>query len=272
MEKYLKKLPKEIQGLIYLAGNIATKNNISSYLVGGFVRDLILGVKNLDLDIVVEDDGVKFAEGLASELKARLIRHRRFGTATVVVSSQLKVDITTARKESYSYPASLPEVYPGTLKDDLFRRDFTINAMAIGINGQHFGQLIDFFGGENDLRQSRIRILHDLSFIDDPTRILRAIRFEKRFNFKIEAKTLKYLKTSVRLGMLKKLSPHRLRDELILILKENKPIKQLKRLKELTGLSFINPHMSLSKKTCQLLQSIESQIGWFKKIIFGVGN
>lgn len=265
MEKYLEKLPKEVQDLIHLVRDIGSRNNISVYLVGGFVRDLILDSKNLDLDIAVEGNGIKFAEDFAARLRVRLIRHRRFGTATIVLKHNLKIDIASARRELYSHPACLPEVTQGTLKDDLFRRDFTINAMAISINPKDFGRLIDFFGGKSDLRNKKIRILHNLSFIDDPTRILRAIRFEKRYNFQFDSNTLKCLKKAVKLRMLEKVQPQRLRDELILLLKEKHPIKQIRRLQELTGFSFISPGLSIAKKTYTLLSSIENQISWFNK-------
>jgi tRNA nucleotidyltransferase (CCA-adding enzyme) len=219
MKEYLKKLPKELRSLIIIARNLASVNHMPVYLVGGIVRDLILGAKNLDLDIVVHGDGIKFAEAFTQKLKAKLIRHKRFGTATIILGSGLKFDIATARKEFYPQPASLPEVTGGTLKDDLFRRDFTINAMAISIGARDFGKLIDFFAGREDILHRKIHILHDLSFIDDPTRILRAIRFEKRYNFRIEPKTLGALKEAVGLKMLEIIQPQRLSHELILILK-----------------------------------------------------
>jgi len=265
MRKYLKRLPKEIKDLISQASDSAYSNNMSVYLVGGFVRDLILGVKNLDLDIVVEGDGIKFAEVLSQKLNVGLIRHRRFGTATVILKKYLKVDIATARQEYYPQPAHLPEVTRGVLKDDLARRDFTINAMAISINRQDFGRFVDCFGGRQDLANKKIRILHNLSFIDDPTRILRAIRFEQRYNFKIEPKTLNLLREANGLNMLERVSRERLRDELILILEEGHPLKPLNRTKELIGFDFINSGLSLSKKTLVFLRSVESQISWFKK-------
>jgi len=266
MEKFLKRLPEEVQHLINLASQIAQANGMHAYLVGGFVRDLILGVKNLDLDIVIEGEGIKFAEDLASRLKANLIRHKRFGTATVTLGRHLKIDVATAREETYPVPGSLPLVIRGTVKDDLKRRDFSINAMAISINKENYGQLIDFSHGREDLRNKRVRILHDLSFIDDPTRILRAIRFEQRFNFRIEPKTLKLLKEAVRLKMLEKVQPQRLRDELILILKEESAIKEIMRLHELVGLNFINPKLKLTKGNLALLEGARGEISWFKKV------
>jgi tRNA nucleotidyltransferase (CCA-adding enzyme) len=265
MRDYLNKLPKEIQDLIHLASDIAASHNMRAYLVGGFVRDLILGVKNLDLDIVVEGNGIKFAADLASILKAKLVRHHRFGTATVVLRHHFKVDIASARKETYPHPGSLPVVSLGNIKDDLTRRDFSINAMAISIMQKDFGTLLDYFRGKSDLRNKRIRVLHELSFMDDPTRILRAIRFEQRYNFKIEPQTLKLLRKAAKLEMLERVQPQRLRDDLVLILKENEPIREIKRIKELVGFSFISPSLKVTASTYKFLSSLRGEISWFKK-------
>jgi tRNA nucleotidyltransferase (CCA-adding enzyme) len=266
MKDYLNKLSPELKGLIHLAASTASKNNMRAYLVGGFVRDLILGVRNFDLDIVIEGDGVKFAEEFAKELRTIPTCHRRFGTATCAIfDSKLKVDIASARKEIYPHPGDLPRVRGGTLEEDSKRRDFTINAMAISINEEDFGRFIDFYNGMVDLKQKKIRILHDLSFIDDPTRLLRAIRFEKRYDFRIESKTLECLGKAVKLKMLDKVGPQRVRDELVLILKEVHPIKVLKRIQELIGCSFISPRLCIQSKTYKLLSSIEEQINWFKQ-------
>ena len=266
MKEYLNRLPHQIQELIRIAADIAEDEDIEAYLVGGFVRDLILEVKNLDLDIVVEAAGIKFAQRLSERLHARLTEHKRFGTAAVVMAKpHLKVDVATCRKEFYPQPAQLPVVSKGALEDDLFRRDFTINAMAISINKADFGRSVDFYGGLRDLKKRHIRILHDLSFCDDPTRILRAIRFEQRYNFKIEHRTLKLLRKAVSLKFLDKVEPQRIRDDLILLLKEKDPLRNIRRLEKLAGLSFINKKLSLTRKTDMLLDSIEGQIAWFNK-------
>lgn len=265
MRKYLEKLPQDILSLIYKAREAAETIGCDAYLVGGFVRDLILGMKNFDLDIVIEGDGIKFAEVLSSKLQARLIRHRRFGTATLIMDHYLKIDIASTRKESYPHPAALPVVEKGNLRDDLFRRDFTINAMAIVITGEDFGKLTDYYEGECDLRNRKIRILHSLSFIDDPTRILRCIRFEQRFGFRIERRTLRCLKESVKSGMLKKIQPQRIRDELVLMLREDFPSRELKRINELVGFSFIEPTLYLPAANHALFKSIRPQAAWFRK-------
>lgn len=265
MKNKIQKLPEELQNLIQEASLTAKEAGVSAYLVGGFVRDLIVGAGNFDLDIVVEGDGISFAEKFAEKLKAKFICHRRFGTATITLAHHLKIDIATARKESYLEPAALPVVEFGSLKDDLKRRDFTINALALDIKKENFGKIIDLFQGYDDILNGKIRFLHDLSFIDDPTRILRAIRFEKRFNFKIEDKTFKCLKEAVGLKMLEKVQPQRLRDELILLLKEEKPIKYIKRLEELTGLRFLSHQLRISNRTYDFLESCQKELRWFDK-------
>ncbi len=262
MLKMLSKIPEELKGLIAKLREQALAQNRKVYLVGGFVRDLILRVKNLDLDIVVEGDGIKFAEDFAKLLEARITAHRQFGTATVLLKFGLKVDFSSARKESYPQPAYLPVVSSGSLKDDLFRRDFTINAMAISLTD---GSIVDYFGGRDDLINKKIRVLHDLSFKDDPTRILRAVRFEQRYDFNIEPKTLELLKEAVKLKMLEKVQPHRTRDDLVLVLKENNPLKEVRRIKQLTGFKFIHPKLNLSVKTYAYLKSLEKEIKWFNK-------
>jgi len=266
MKGYLKNLPQNLQEIVHLASSIAIKLNTKAYLVGGCVRDLILGVKNLDLDIVVEDDGIGFAEELKKCFDSRITMHKRFGTATIKSAEGFKVDISTARRESYPAAACLPVVEPGNLKEDLARRDFTINTMAIDITGKNPGNFIDFFNGIGDLRKKNIRVLHDLSFIDDPTRMLRAIRFEQRYDFAIEPHTLNLLKNSARAEMHKKVSAHRISDELVLILKEVKPIKYIKRIRQLIGFNFIAEGLDLDKKVFRLFSDTQKQINWFKKI------
>jgi tRNA nucleotidyltransferase (CCA-adding enzyme) len=261
----LERLPEQIKDVIKLCSRLAKEMDYKVYLVGGFVRDLVLGVKNFDLDIVVEGDGIEFAKRLSEKLNTKFIYHKRFGTATVIKDKKFKVDIATARKETYEYPASLPKVSFGDINDDLARRDFTINSMAVDISEENYGKLIDPFCGKKDLKKGLIRILHPLSFIDDPTRILRAIRFKERFNFKFEKETLRLLKEAVKKDLLEKVGPHRLRDELILILKEASPIKYIYRIKRLCGFKFIHPKILLKSENLSFLKRIEKKILWFKE-------
>jgi tRNA nucleotidyltransferase (CCA-adding enzyme) len=191
--------------------------------------------------------------------------HKKFGTATVVLPDKFKIDIATARSESYRHPAALPEVKFTYIRDDLYRRDFTINAMAIRLNRKGLGALLDFFGGERDLRMRKIRVLHDESFVDDPTRIFRAVRFEQRYNFVIEKHTEGLIKKAVSLEMFDKTQKQRLRDELILILKEDEPLRAVLRMKDLHELHFIHPKIVLNTKVKKSFTSVARTVKCFKK-------
>jgi tRNA nucleotidyltransferase (CCA-adding enzyme) len=263
MKDYLNRLPQDILTIIRCAQKTSTETGCRVFLVGGFVRDLILGVKNFDVDMAVESDGIRFAHNLGSKLGAKVIAHRRFGTATLLMKPHGKVDIATTRKEDYPHPASLPEVRQGRLEDDLLRRDFTINSLAINISACGFGTLIDVCGGKGDLAAGKVRVLHERSFIDDPTRILRAVRFEQRYDFRIEAKTLSLLKAAAQERILQRVQPQRLRDELALILKEPRPLRPLARLRDLRCLGFISPRFSLPPATCRLFRAIDKEVAWF---------
>jgi len=265
MKKYLEKLPPKLKRIIHLATQTSKETKMPAYLVGGFVRDLILQVINFDLDITVEVSGIIFAQKLAKKLKAKLIIHERFGTATLTLVDGLKVDIATTRKEYYPTSAALPTVSLGSLKEDLIRRDFTINAMAVSITKNQEQKLIDPFGGKEDLKKGWIRVLHEKSFCDDPTRVLRAIRFQQRFNFKIEPKTLRLLKQAIKVGLLNKVHAHRMRDDFILMIKEKYPLKQIKQLSVLGGLSFISDKLRFGKVMQSLFKATEKEIAWFIK-------
>ncbi|MBI4299995.1 MAG: CCA tRNA nucleotidyltransferase, partial [Chloroflexi bacterium] len=197
--------------MLVAAREAAEELGFGLYLVGGALRDLLLGRSGPDMDLVVEGDALRLAEALAAKLGARAIFHRRFGTAKLHKGS-LVMDLATARAESYAHPGALPTVRPGALKDDLFRRDFTINAMALGIAGDAAGAIVDPFDSRQDLAARLVRILHPQSFIDDATRIWRAVRYEQRLGFHIEAETERLLRRDV--GMLKTISGPRLRREL----------------------------------------------------------
>lgn len=264
--KKLNKLPLPIVEFIHFTGRVADEKGINVYVVGGFVRDLFLGVANFDVDFVVEGDGIAFATELAGRLNLSVVIHRRFGTATLHGLEGFKADIASSRREVYDKPAALPSVTFGKIEDDLFRRDFTINAVAIGINEHQFGRIIDHYAGLKDLKKGLVRALHHLSFIDDPTRILRAVRFEQRFDFKIEKQTLGWLKEAQRRRMLFYVQKHRLRDELILIFKERLPFKALKRLNQLCGLSYIAPSLRFQDSWRSDFTAISQRAKEFQKL------
>lgn len=172
------------------------------------------------------------------EIRFRI--HQRFGTATIL-SPGLQVDFAFSRKEKYAYPGALPEVEPGNIQDDLYRRDFTINSLAIELSPDNFGKLLDLTGGENDLKKGLVRVLHQGSFLDDPTRILRAARFAGRYNFRIEKKTLVWLKEAIRKNVFSTISRERFREEMIPILKEENFVSCINLLSSWGGLDFLSP-------------------------------
>jgi len=178
---------------------------------------------------------------------------------------KFKIDIATARTETYKHPAALPSVEFGSIRDDLYRRDFTINAMAVSIEKKNFGELIDFFSGRGDLKKKRIRVLHDKSFIDDPTRIFRAVRFEQRYNFSIERYTVSLIKNAVKQEMFNKVSGERLREEIELLLKEKEPLKAIRRMRSLHELRFISPEIKFNATSERICKNVERLYEQYKK-------
>ncbi len=257
-----RRLPSNIFNIIRKIGSLAEDNGISAYIVGGFVRDLLLDVADLDLDIVVESDAIAFAKVLEDKINLDMIAHRRFGTATITLSGGCKIDIASSRKEYYAYVAALPQIFFSSIKEDLNRRDFTINTLAVRINRDNFGQLLDLFNGQKDLTQRKIRVLHERSFIDDPTRIFRAIRFEQRYDFKVEPNTFRLMRKVKGARLLKRLNRFRLGREFILLLKEGKPLKAILRFDRLYGLKLIHPMVKLDKMAQTRLKSPRPEDDW----------
>jgi len=231
-------LPAELVSFMRVAGETAYSQGQNLYLVGGVVRDLLLGQPNFDLDLVVEGNAINLAHQLTQIKQGKLITHPRFGTAKLQWD-KWSVDLATARSETYAKPGALPTVKSGSINDDLFRRDFTINTMAICLNPNCYGELLDPHRGRNDLKHKLIRVLHEKSFIDDATRIWRALRYEQRLSFKLEPVTLQLLKRDI--PMLDTISGDRIRHELELILKEEFPEKILRRAEELGVLAKLHP-------------------------------
>jgi tRNA nucleotidyltransferase (CCA-adding enzyme) len=246
-------------------GRSADEGGIGLYLVGGVVRDLLLKRSNWDLDLTVEGDGLSFARQVTNRYGAGLVLFERFSTARLVFPDGLKVDIASTRRESYADPAALPDVVTASLEEDLFRRDFTINAMAIQLNLAHWGELRDPFGGQQDLRNKTLRVLHDRSFVDDPTRIFRAIRFAERFGFRIEPNTGRLLARVSRANLVARLSGPRLANEIFALMKEEHPDAAIRRLRRLRLLRFLHPRLSPGKRTEGLLVVLPQTIGAWKR-------
>ena len=258
------RLPPKVFNRLEEAGKLAEQSGVTAYVVGGLVRDLLLGHITIDIDIAVEGNGMAFARRMANRYGAGLKIFERFATALVVYPDGFKLDVATARRESYARPTALPTVERSSIKDDLYRRDFTINALAIRLNAGHFGDLIDFYGGQRDLKEKAIRVLHSMSFVEDPTRVFRAIRFEQRFGFRLGKETLTLIKGAVKMDLFHRLSGHRLLEELIFLFSEEEPRQAIARLGELDLLRFIHPALKWSSRLETLLKAVEDALDWYK--------
>lgn len=239
-----RRLSPNISAIIKLAGSQAGNLGFKLYLVGGTVRDLMLDSPNLDIDLAVIGDALVLAKSLAEKTGGRLTTHGRFGTARLHYPGFI-LDLATARAETYPHAGALPVVRPAGIEEDLFRRDFTINAMAISLNSDSYGILIDPYGGKSDLDRGIIRTLHSKSFNDDATRIWRAIRYEQRLDFRIERTTLHQLRCN--LGMLFTISADRLRHEFERVLDEKAPEKVFRRAWRLGILEKLHPSLKADR-------------------------
>jgi tRNA nucleotidyltransferase (CCA-adding enzyme) len=250
--------------LLQRAGELAERRHVSAFVVGGFVRDLLLGRPNLDLDLVIEGDGIAYARALGRELQGTVRTHDRFGTAVITLKDGRTFDIATARTEYYEYPTALPTVERSSIKKDLYRRDFTINTLAINLNAKQFGVLLDLYGGQRDLKDGIIRVLHSLSFVEDPTRVFRAVRFEHRFGFRLGKETLSLIKGAVKMDLFHRLSGSRLLTELTLLLSEEEPRHAIARLDQLDLLRFIHPKLKRTAHLNAMLKQIEEALDWYR--------
>ncbi|MCL1926565.1 MAG: CBS domain-containing protein [Syntrophorhabdaceae bacterium] len=257
------RLPERVLELLKKAGACAERLGMRAYVVGGFARDLVMRGDNLDIDIVVEGEGVCFAETFGREEGARVRPHHKFATAVLVFPDNFKIDVASARVEYYMEPGALPTVEYSSLKQDMYRRDFTINTLAIRLNPSGFGELIDFFGARRDIKEKGIRVLHSLSFVEDPTRILRAVRFERRFGFSISRHTLNLIRNAVRLDLVGRLPKHRFFNELKLVFKESDSVSVIARMAEFDVGSSIHPSLTFDKEHMKLLEETQEVMGWF---------
>ncbi|HSL02945.1 MAG TPA: hypothetical protein VK901_05345 [Nitrospiraceae bacterium] len=259
----LMRLPQEPLSLLRELGSLADKDGESLYLVGGVVRDLLLKWETWDFDLTVEGDGVAFARLVADRYGAGLAVFERFATARLTFPNGLKVDISTTRRESYAQPALLPTVQPASIEEDLSRRDFTINAMAIQLNRTTSGQLLDPYGGQRDLRARTIRVLHEGSFQDDPTRIFRAIRFEQRFGFRLERATSHLLAQAASTNLIQQLSGPRLQNEILLLFAERDPVRAIARLGQLKLLRFFHRRLRYTEKVKHVVAAVPKALDWW---------
>ena len=257
-------LNRDMLILLQTIGEVARRNHFTAYAVGGFVRDLLLHIENYDLDVVIEGDGIIFAKKLAEAVGGSIRTHVKFNTAMVKLPNGFKVDIATARLEYYEYPAAMPTVELSSIKLDLFRRDFTINAMAIHLNPEKFGILVDFFNCQNDLKDRKIRILHNLSFVEDPTRIFRAIRLEQRMGFALGKLTEKQLKNAVKMNLFDQQFGRRYFQEIKLILSEPNPLPAIQRMAQFDLLKFLHHSLILDPTLAEILEETQRAVSWHK--------
>lgn len=260
------RLPRRLQGLLLLLGQEAARHQVSAYLVGGIVRDLLLHVPNHDIDVVIEPSALEFAEQLSRVFGGSVQTYPQFGTATITRPDDFTIDLVTARSEFYVSPAALPDVEPSNLKQDLYRRDFTINTMAIALHGARYGQFYDYFGGRADLEAGIVRVLFNLSFVEDPTRILRAIRFEQRYGFQIEPETMRFLRNALEHDLLQKVAAERIRAELAQMLAEPNAPHIILRMHELCVWQAILPGLALTDELIRYLHDAKDHIQWFEKL------
>jgi tRNA nucleotidyltransferase (CCA-adding enzyme) len=270
------RLPAPVLDLLRSLGETAAAEGMRGFVVGGFVRDLLLGRPNYDLDLVIEGDGIALARIFAARAGGRARTHEMFGTAGIVLQDRpdlpggdggFRIDVATARCERYERPGALPAVERSSLQRDLHRRDFSINTLAIRLEPEGFGELIDFFGGQRDLKDRQIRVLHALSFVEDPTRAFRALRFEQRFNFRIGKFTERLLRTAAR--HLHGVSGGRILNELIQILEEAEVTAILRRLDRHGLLAALEPSLALDE-ACEgrLARAVEMR-SWFRLLYTG---
>jgi len=256
------RMDKDVYKLLERIAQIGELEDKPIYVVGGFVRDLILNIRNQDIDIVVEGEGIPFAVRLAEEFGCRVKSHEDFGTSVVIFPDGNRIDVATARMEYYKYPGALPTVEKSSIKADLFRRDFTINSMAVKLTGANAFCLMDYFNGERDLKNKEIHVLHSLSFIEDPCRLFRAIRFEQRFGFKMGKQTEAFMRNTIKKRLVDSLSGTRLFNEIKLLLKEKNSVDCIRRMQELDLFHFVSPEMLKDPKELEILEKLESIFSW----------
>ncbi|MDQ1240108.1 MAG: hypothetical protein QG577_2294 [Thermodesulfobacteriota bacterium] len=259
------RLPLRLLKILRTAGEVSEGRSEAVFLVGGAVRDLLLRNSNLDLDLVVEGEGIPFARELASHFAGCRVRsHEKFGTAVMLFHDGVKIDIATARHEYYESPGALPTVETSSIKRDLYRRDFTINTLAVSLNPSGFGQVLDFFGGGRDIKERVIRVLHNLAFVEDPTRIMRAIRFSSRFGFTIAKHTAALMRGAVKMRVFDKVDGKRITNELIHILDEKSPSAGLSAMAGYGVLQAIHEALTFGDKVSGLCESVSGVLSWWR--------
>jgi tRNA nucleotidyltransferase (CCA-adding enzyme) len=263
------RLPKDVLALLKEMGQSAERLNLAIYLVGGSVRDLVTLKPIQDLDLTLTGDLDEFIEDFtATRPDVKVKKHPRFKTATLTMADGFRLDLSCARLEYYEYPGAMPIVSHASIRIDLQRRDFTINAMALSLNADDYGRLLDFYRGYQDLKDGLIRVLHSLSFIEDPTRAFRAIRFETRLGFRIGRMTERLLTNALKNGFIANLQPRRVLTEIRRICEEEEPGPIFKRLGEIGLLKCVHPKLKLNPKRIESFRRVGRVKDWYR-LTFG---
>ncbi len=250
-------LPEDLLQLLELTGRIASEHSARAFIVGGVVRDILLGRESLDIDVAIEGDAMAVAEELAPHAVNKPVFNRAFATATIPLQDGFHIDIATARTETYDTPGALPKVSPATIEADLRRRDFIINCACASLAPQSFGEILDPHNALQDIEIGLINVLHDKSFVDDPTRIIRGIKYANRFKFVLDDTTIELAEDAICDGCFRTISPHRLTDELRILFIEEMPWGAIWDLTQLSILTSISPYLSLAHNALPILQRIE---------------
>ncbi|MBN2232204.1 MAG: CBS domain-containing protein [Deltaproteobacteria bacterium] len=256
-------LPERALKVLKQLGELADRIEVGAFLVGGIVRDMLLRRDNLDIDIVVEGDGIALARSYAREHGCRCHTHETFRTAVIVFPDGFKVDVASTRMEYYDTPASLPKVSESSLKVDLYRRDFTINTLVVCLNVKNFGQLRDYFGAGRDLKEKTIRVLHNFSFVEDPTRIFRAVRFEQKFGFTIGRQTDHLIANAVRMGFVRRLDGRRIFAEFRQCVREADPLPIFIRLDEYDVWEQVFPGAPVGRNLDDVVPAVRDVLSWY---------
>lgn len=263
------RLPQRIRQLLKQISTVADALHLNVYAVGGFVRDLLLNKKNLDVDIVVEGNAIEFARQFARRYDCRVRAHEKFVTAVVVFADGYKLDVASTRTEYYLEPGALPSVEEASIKLDLYRRDFTINTLALSLSGDSYGELHDYFGAQRDLHDKAIRVLHNLSFVEDPTRMFRAVRFEQRLGFKLGMHTENLVRSAVEMGFVDRVSSLRLFNELTIVLNEENPLAAVERLAGLGLLHCLCEQWQVDTAVKHYFRQAQKAIHWYELLYTG---
>lgn len=267
LEELQATLPKNIFHVLGRISELADREGIKAFLVGGLVRDLIMGRRSIDLDVVVEGDGIDFAEKVAVAVDGSVSTFPKFGTAAVTIYGVIKIDIASARTEFYEYPAAKPKVEQSTLRQDLFRRDFTVNAMALSINYETMGTLIDYYNGRGDLADKKLRVLHNLSFVEDPTRIIRALRFCARYHFTMAGETNAFAHKAIEDGVLEHLSRRRIWHEVQLAFQETCAYRVIASMEEYGIWKYLFPGYDFKPEWKEEFAMLECYADFFGNLV-----